>query len=66
MIHGTFSLVSQLPNAKEKYAFDPKELLGEVTRVYLNLREKKEFQEAISRDERSYRFALRSEYATVA
>ncbi|KAI5778196.1 ubiquitin elongating factor core-domain-containing protein [Geopyxis carbonaria] len=39
----------------EKYRFNPKALLGEITNVYLNLSSKTAFVEAIARDGRSYR-----------
>jgi ubiquitin conjugation factor E4 B len=39
----------------EKYRFNPKALLGEITGVYLNLCQKTAFVEAIARDGRSYK-----------
>jgi len=39
----------------EKYRFNPRALLSEITSVYLNLCQKKSFVEAISRDGRSYK-----------
>ncbi|KAL7273982.1 Ubiquitin conjugation factor E4 [Rhizina undulata] len=39
----------------EKYRFNPKALLSEITDVYLNLRTKPPFIEAIARDGRSYK-----------
>jgi ubiquitin conjugation factor E4 B len=41
----------------EKYRFNPKALLGEITGVYLNLASKTAFVEAIARDGRSYKHA---------
>lgn len=42
----------------EKYRFNPKALLSEITDVYLNLKSFTPFVEAISRDGRSYRSEL--------
>jgi ubiquitin conjugation factor E4 B len=39
----------------EKYRFNPKVLLGEITGVYVNLCKKRPFVEAIARDGRSYK-----------
>ena len=39
----------------EKYRFNPKALLGEITGVYINLSSKAPFIEAIARDGRSYK-----------
>jgi ubiquitin conjugation factor E4 B len=39
----------------EKYRFNPKALLGEITGVYINLSSKPPFIEAIARDGRSYK-----------
>lgn len=39
----------------EKYRFNPKALLGEITTIYINLCHKKPFVEAIARDGRSYK-----------
>jgi len=41
--------------APEKYRFNPRQLLCEIMDVYLNLRTKQPFIEAIARDGRSYR-----------
>lgn len=45
----------------EKYRFNPKALLSEITDVYLNLRNFTPFVEAIARDGRSYKPELFSE-----
>ncbi|KAI9829054.1 MAG: hypothetical protein M1832_000077 [Thelocarpon impressellum] len=39
----------------EKYGFDPKHLLSEIVDVYLHLRERPSFLEAVARDGRSYK-----------
>lgn len=39
----------------EKYRFNPKALLGEITSIYINLCQKAPFVEAIARDGRSYK-----------
>ncbi|KAI5792948.1 ubiquitin elongating factor core-domain-containing protein [Pyronema domesticum] len=38
----------------DKYRFNPKSLLGEITSIYVNLKGKEAFVEAIARDGRSY------------
>ncbi|KAI9867295.1 MAG: hypothetical protein M1813_009573 [Trichoglossum hirsutum] len=40
---------------KEKYSFNPRGLLSEIIDVYLNLRDKTTFAEAVARDGRSYK-----------
>lgn len=40
---------------REKYGFQPRVLLSEIVDVYLNLREKRSFIEAVARDGRSYK-----------
>ena len=48
----------------DKYSFDPKHLLSELVDVYLNLRAKASFIEAVARDGRSYK-PVNVEKATV-
>ena len=48
----------------EQYNFDPKHLLSEIVDVYLNLRQKSAFIEAVARDGRSYK-PVNLEKATV-
>ncbi len=38
----------------DKYLFKPKELLAEITQIYINLGEEKEFIRAVASDGRSY------------
>ena len=45
----------KVENMRQEYGFDPQGLLSDILRVYTNLSEKKNFVQAIARDQRSYK-----------
>ncbi|TFY76233.1 hypothetical protein EWM64_g7779 [Hericium alpestre] len=51
---------------KEKYSFNPRQLLSDVLQVYLNLSDQGEFVQAVARDGRSYRKELFEKAAQIA
>ncbi|CDO71427.1 hypothetical protein BN946_scf184909.g21 [Trametes cinnabarina] len=51
---------------REKYKFDPKQLLSDILQVYLNLSDQGEFARAVAADERSYRKELFEQAAGIA
>ncbi|THH28275.1 hypothetical protein EUX98_g5915 [Antrodiella citrinella] len=50
----------------EKYKFNPKQLLGDILQVYLNLSDQGEFAQAVAADGRSYRKELFERAAGIA
>jgi ubiquitin conjugation factor E4 B len=51
---------------REKYKFNPRELLGDILQVYLNLSEQGEFVKAVANDGRSYKKELFEKAASIA
>lgn len=51
---------------RDKYRFNPRELLGNILSVYLNLGGENEFVRAVATDERSYRLSLFQRAAGIA